>query len=530
MPTLLLALVTLGAAGPSLQRVELPVIKRADALVIVLDLSASMLAADVQPSRVQRARQKILDLLDTREEGVTGLVVFAGDAHIVTPLTDDTRTIANLMPALSPAIMPLPGADAASAVALASELLLTAGAQGGHILLMTDGLPGFESNRVRSALDDSGASLAILGIGTTTGAPIPLPNGGFLKDNAGEIVIPALERDQLATVAQELEAPYEEVRLDEQDIEALTQRDVLATEGELDLDRQTDAWQDQGFWLAALVALLLLPAFRKGVVASIALVLLTHAPPPEAAGWDDLWLTPDQQGARHLSAGEASDAARAFADPNWRGIAEYEAGSYDQAAKSFAGKTTADNLYNLGNSLALQGDLRGSLSAYEESLSLAPDAEDAIANRDFIQSLLDQQEQQQDQENQEGDQSEEDNDSDSQGDNSSDSSDQREQEQSDGENSDESDSGQSDQSESEQEQGQQDPTMADAQEMNTEALEAATQEQMAKFDEALEEQQALEQWLRRVPDDPGGLLRRKFRYQTMQRLRKGEEPDESIRW
>ena len=76
IPTLLLALVTLGAAGPSLQRVELPVIKRADALVIVLDLSASMLAADVQPSRVQRARQKILDLLDTRQEGVTGLVVF----------------------------------------------------------------------------------------------------------------------------------------------------------------------------------------------------------------------------------------------------------------------------------------------------------------------------------------------------------------------------------------------------------------------------------------------------------------------
>lgn len=532
MPTLLLALVTLGAAGPSLQRVELPVIKRADALVIVLDLSASMLAADVQPSRVQRARQKILDLLDTRDEGVTGLVVFAGDAHVVTPLTDDTRTIANLMPALSPAIMPLPGADAASAIELAAELLMTAGAQGGHILLMTDGLPGFESNRVRSALDDSGASLAILGIGTTTGAPIPLPNGGFLKDNSGEIVIPALERDHLAAVAQELDAPYEEVRLDEQDIEALTQRGALATEGELDLDRQTDAWQDQGFWLAALVALLLLPAFRKGVVASIALVLLTHAPPPEAAGWDDLWLTPDQQGARHLSAGEASDAARAFSDPNWRGVAEYEAGSYDQAAKSFASETTSNNLYNLGNSLALKGDLRGSLSAYEESLSLAPEAEDAIANRDFIQSLLDQQEQQQDQENQEGDQSQEDNDSESQDDNSSDSSDQRERGQSDGENSDESDSGQSDQSDSEQEQeqGQQDPTTAGAQEMNTEALEAATQEQMAKFDEALEEQQALEQWLRRVPDDPGGLLRRKFRYQTMQRLRKGEEPDESIRW
>ena len=478
----------------------------------------------------------MLDLLETREEGVTGLVVYAGDAHVVTPLTDDTRTIAHLMPALSPAIMPLPGADATSAIELASELLMTAGAQGGHILLMTDGLPGFDTDRTQSALDDSGASLGILGIGTETGAPIPLPNGGFLKDNDGEIVIPALNRNELSGYAADLGAPYEEVALDESDIESLTRRDVLATEGELDLDRQTDAWQDQGFWLAALVALLMLPAFRKGVVASIALMLVLHSPPPEAADWNDLWLTPDQQGARHLAAGEASEAATAFTDPNWRGVAEYQAGSYDRAAQNFAGETTADNLYNLGNALALQGDLRGALSAYEESLNLEPDAEDAIANRDFIQSLLDQDEQQQDQEsdqqNQEGDQSEEDNQSESQGDNNSESSDQGEQEQSEGDNSDESDSGQSDQSQSDQEQqqGQQDPTMADAQDLNAEALEAATQEQMAKFDEALEEQQALEQWLRRVPDDPGGLLRRKFRYQTMQRLREGEEPDESIRW
>ena len=376
---------------------ELPVIKRADALVIVLDLSASMLAADIQPSRVQRARQKILDLLETRQEGVTGLVVFAGDAHVVTPLTDDTRTIANLMPALSPAIMPLPGADATSAVELASELLMTAGAQGGHILLMTDGLPGFETDRAQSALDDSGASLGILGIGTETGAPIPLPNGGFLKDNDGEIVIPALNRNELSEFAADVGAPYEEITLDESDIESLTRRDVLATEGELDLDRQTDAWQDQGFWLAALVALLMLPAFRKGVVASVAFMLILHAPPPEAADWDDLWLTPDQQGARHLAAGEASEAAIAFTDPSWRGIAEYQAGSYDQAAQNFAGETSADNLYNLGNALALQGDLRGALSAYEESLNLEPDAEDAIANRDFIQSLLDQDEQEQDQ-------------------------------------------------------------------------------------------------------------------------------------
>ena len=533
IPTFLLALIILAAAGPSLQRVELPVIKRADALVIVLDMSASMLAADVQPSRIQRARQKVLDLLETRNEGVTGLVVFAGDAHVVTPLTDDTRTIANLMPALSPTMMPLPGANAASAIQMAADLLITAGAQGGQILLMTDGLPSFDTGAIKTTLEDSGATLAILAIGTPSGAPIPLPNGGFLKDDAGEIVIPALDRGGINAIASELGAAYREITLDEADIEALTERDLLVTEGELDLDRQTDAWQDQGYWLAALVALLLLPAFRKGVVAGITLLLTFHSPPPQAAEWQDLWLTPDQQGARQLANDLPAEAAATFNDPAWRGVAAYQAGTYDRAAQSFASEQTADSLYNLGNALALQGDLQGALAAYEKSLAQLPDAEDAIANRDFIQSLLDQQEQ--DPQDQQGDeQNQEDNSSQSEGDSESDnqeqsdSSDSEQSEQEPGDQSNnESGGGEEEQSSEEQ---QQDPALADNKELDQEALDAATQEQMAKFDEALEEQQALEQWLRRVPDDPGGLLRRKFRYQTMQRLREGEEPDESIRW
>ena len=533
IPTFLLALIILAAAGPSLQRVELPVIKRADALVIVLDMSASMLAADVQPSRIQRARQKVLDLLETRNEGVTGLVVFAGDAHVVTPLTDDTRTIANLMPALSPTMMPLPGANAASAIQMAADLLITAGAQGGQILLMTDGLPSFDTGAIKTTLEDSGATLAILAIGTPSGAPIPLPNGGFLKDDAGEIVIPALDRGGINAIASELGAAYREITLDEADIEALTERDLLVTEGELDLDRQTDAWQDQGYWLAALVALLLLPAFRKGAVAGITLLLTFHSPPPQAAEWQDLWLTPDQQGARQLANDLPAEAAATFNDPAWRGVAAYQAGTYDRAAQSFASEQTADSLYNLGNALALQGDLQGALAAYEKSLAQLPDAEDAIANRDFIQSLLDQQEQ--DPQDQQGDeQNQEDNSSQSEGDSESDNqeqSDSRDSEQSEQEPGDQSnnESGGGEEEQSSEEQ-QQDPALADNKELDQEALDAATQEQMAKFDEALEEQQALEQWLRRVPDDPGGLLRRKFRYQTMQRLREGEEPDESIRW
>jgi Ca-activated chloride channel family protein len=534
MPILLLSLIVLAASGPSLRQVELPVIKRADALVLVLDLSASMLAADVQPSRIRRARQKILDLLELRVEGVTGLVVFAGDAHVVTPLTDDARTIANLMPALSPNIMPLPGANATSGIEAAANLLITAGAQGGQILLMTDGLPGFDTVRAKNALESSGAALAVMAIGTKAGAPIPLPNGGFLKDDAGEIVIPTLDRRAIDQIASTLNAPVEQISLDERDIKSLTRRNNLAAQGELDLARQTDAWQDQGFWLAALVALLLLPAFRKGALVSLLLLVVMQSETSQAAEWEDLWLTPDQQGAQRLAAGDASGAAERFDQSPWRGMAEFEAGAYDRAAGSFASEPSADGLFNQGNALAMQGDLRGAINAYERSLSLQPNAEDAVANRDFIQSLLDQQEDQEQEEEQEGEeQSQQDEQSEQNDASDSDSG-------GDGESSDQQDDSQqagdgqrdeaNDQEESEPQTGDQDPNIADRDQQAADQLEAATQEQMAKFDEALEEQQALEQWLRRVPDDPGGLLRRKFRYQTMQRLREGDKPDESIRW
>ena len=149
----------------------------------------------------------------------------------MTPLTDDTRTIANLMPALSPAIMPLPGANATSGIEMASELLRTAGAQGGQILLMTDGLPAFDTDMAQRAGRQRRVFVYSRNWHPVGRTGIPLPNGGFLKDGAGEIVIPALEASDMRAVADALDAPYREVTLDEADIVALTERDLLASEG-----------------------------------------------------------------------------------------------------------------------------------------------------------------------------------------------------------------------------------------------------------------------------------------------------------
>ena len=544
---LLLAIAVFAAAGPSTQKVDVPVFQRADALVIVLDLSASMAAADTQPSRIRRARQKILDLLSTRNEGVTGMVVYAGDAHVVAPLTDDRRTIENLLPALDPAIMPLPGSNPNDALLSAVGLLTAAGVANGHIVLVTDGMPKFDPDDVRTALEGANASVSILGMGTAAGAPIPRVDGGFIRNESGEIVVASLASDELEGFAQQLGGLYANVTLDNSDLDRVLLAPNSSDGSEIQLDRKTDTWLDQGNWLAMLLALACLPLFRRGVLAVLLLLPLLHSEQSFAQEASQWWQTRDQQGASALANGDATAAAELFENSAWRGTAHYQTENWLEAANSFGQINDADNLYNQGNALAKAGEFQKAIDAYNASLELEPDAEDALRNKALVEQLLQQQESQQS--NQDGDSDENQSSSENQEESADDSQTNQSGDQSENEDGSESSQNQSDsegtgqddgnpeqQPEGEQEGAQQpgtDDNSTDSEAMSDSVeneLDAQTQAQLSKFDEALEEQQALEQWLRRVPDDPGGLLRRKFRYESIQRLRKGEEPDEDIRW
>ncbi|MGB0764070.1 MAG: VWA domain-containing protein, partial [Luminiphilus sp.] len=371
-----LALAVLAIAGPSFSKIDVPVFQRADALVIVLDLSASMAAADIQPSRVQRAKQKIMDLLAERDEGVTGLVVYAGDAHVVAPLTDDRRTIENLLTALSPDIMPLPGSNPTEALERALSLLQTAGAASGQILLMTDGMPKFEPALIADQLD-AAIDIAILGIGTGTGAPIPRSDGGFLRNDNGDIVIPGLDAAALQAHATALGGRFSRISLDNSDIDSLLTIPGSMDSGEIALDRETDAWLDQGNWIALLLALVLLPLFRRGAMAALLIMPLMTPGTARAQTLDFLWQTPDQQAATVLEAGDPATAATLFENPAWRGTANYGAGNWNDAAEDFKETDDPDNWYNQGNALAKAGDLQGALEAYDRTLAAQPDAEDA---------------------------------------------------------------------------------------------------------------------------------------------------------
>ena len=533
---------SLALAGPVWEKLPQPVQKREDALVIVLDLSLSMFAPDHSPSRVDLAKRKLRDILALRGEGQTALVVYAGDAHTVTPLTDDVVTIEALVPSLNPNIMPLFGSDPVSALEIAIDLLKNTDGGSGKILLMTDGIAGYdEEQTIADLLDGSGNELLVMGIGTEEGAPIRTNDGNFLTDERGTIIVPKLNKNLLSSLANRVDGRYHDIQLADSDLAyLLSDLNPLDDEALSDVEEEFDVWYEAGPWLLLLVLPLAAFAFRRGWLLVLPLLVATSVltpvqplmaaefgptvdiqinedgfplPSEAEAGfswsetWRNLWQTPDQRGAEAMGESQYGEAARLFESPDWRGAASYRGGNYEAAIASFAANPTADGHYNRGNALALSGNYAEAITAYNIALGLDDTHAEALQNKEIVEQLL------QEQEAEEGEQDEGDNeDSDSQQ-NSESESDQQE------ENSEQQDqeSQEGDQEQQEQDQQQQDtPEEQESSESNSEQNTASETE-----NQEFEEQQALEQWLRRIDDDPGELLRRKFRYQYRKRQLEG---------
>ena len=533
---------SLALAGPVWEKLPQPVQKREDALVIVLDLSLSMFAPDHSPSRVDLAKRKLRDILALRGEGQTALVVYAGDAHTVTPLTDDVVTIEALVPSLNPNIMPLFGSDPVSALEIAIDLLKNTDGGSGKILLMTDGIAGYdEEQTIADLLDRSGNELLVMGIGTEEGAPIRTNDGNFLTDERGTIIVPKLNKNLLSSLANRVGGRYHDIQLADSDLAyLLSDLNPLDDEALSDVEEEFDVWYEAGPWLLLLVLPLAAFAFRRGWLLVLPLLVATSVltpvqplmaaefgptvdiqinedgfplPSEAEAGfswsetWRNLWQTPDQRGAEAMGESQYGEAARLFESPDWRGAASYRGGNYEAAISSFAANPTADGHYNRGNALALSGNYAEAITAYNIALGLDDTHAEALQNKEIVEQLL------QEQEAEEGEQDEGDNeDSDSQQ-NSESESDQQE------ENSEQQDqeSQEGDQEQQEQDQQQQDtPEEQESSESNSEQNTASETE-----NQEFEEQQALEQWLRRIDDDPGELLRRKFRYQYRKRQLEG---------
>ncbi|AYC33491.1 VWA domain-containing protein [Pseudomonas cavernae] len=502
-------LVLLALLGPSWQRAETASQKRADPLVVLLELTPEMLAGDAPPTRLEQARRKLLDLLEARRDGQTAIVVYAGSAHTLVPLSDDLATSRNLLEALKPSIMPVPGHRADLAVAKAIKLL-EQGAQGeGQLLLIGSSLDEAERQGIRQALKRHSLPLHILGIGTAQGAPIAEDDGGFLKDAQGAILLPRLDSASLKRFATKLDGHYASARLDDSDLRSLG---LLADAQSLRNGEETRlaAWADQGHWLLLPLLLLAACAGRRGWLFGLPLLLLVHTQPSYALEFDDLWLRADQQGQRLLAAQRPAEAAQQFQSPQWQGLALYQAGDYAGAASRFAQGDSANDHYNRGNALAKSGELEAALDAYEQALQRQPELQPALKNKALVEQLLRQQQERQSEQPTPPA--------------GEDASEQAQQGQ-DGENQEpapESASSQQQPGDSPEQQvsgpagqvteaGQAQSGQAEAQDNSLPA--------QANAEEALdgEKRQAMEQWLRQIPDEPGELLRRKFLYEQQQR-------------
>jgi len=517
----------LALAGPAWQRVEQPVFRSDQALVIALDLSRSMDASDVAPSRLLRARLKILDMLERRASGQTALVVYSANAFTVTPLTTDTDTIAALVSSLSTDIMPSRGSYPVAAIYKAKRLLEQAGAGLGEVLLITDGSSSPAAERAARDLLKSGYTLSVLAVGTREGAPIPRLSGGFVTDQSGRIAVPKLEERSLRKLAQAGGGRFAILSTDNRDLDFLLSGEAGQRGARTD-SLATDQWREEGPWLLLLLLPMAAVAFRRGWVLLIALAILPMSGPVQATVWDDLWLTKDQQAQKKLEEGAAADAIDLFESPEWRAVAQYRAHDYAVSAEAFSAHDDTRSLYNLGNALARQGELEAAADTYEQVLQIDPDNSDAEYNRDLLQQMLEQQESEQGDEQESSDQEGEGEQSESDG--------QSDQENSDGSQS-ESDSQAGDDSQRDDQESSQEDLEALQEELRRAAEEAQqneklsqpqlTEEELAALLHEQEQQQAMEQWLRRIPNDPGGLLRRKFRYQYQ---KSGKDQDGNNTW
>lgn len=499
-------LACLALLGPSWQQAEQPNLTRADPLVVLLDTTPAMLAADVRPSRLEQAKHEILDLLQNRQDAQTAVVAFAGSAHTLVPLTNDIATTKNLLDVLQPELMPEPGHRADLAVAHGIDLLAQGGHERGRLLLIGSQLDERERSAITALLEGSSVQLLILGIGTEQGAPIAREDGSFIKDDNGAILIPRLDDSGLRRFATEIGGRYQQARLDESDLRALG---LLTRTGEIVTRNDTtrlSAWLDQGHWLLLPLLLLAACAGRRGWLFCLPLIVFMPQP-ASASGMQYLWSRPDQQGMRLLESERPAEAAERFENPQWRGYALYQADDFAGAAEQFGKGDTAADHYNRGNALARNDELEAAIEAYDQALALDPELEPAQRNKATVEEILRQRQQQAQQEQTPDDQTAQDEPSDTE-----------QKPSTSGSAATRSDAGESAEADEPSGDGENAGATLDASPEpieQSETDESLTQSQEGSLDP--EQDQAMDQWLRKIPDNPGELLRRKFLYEQRKR-------------
>lgn len=504
-------------SGPAWDRGEAADFESLDATVVVLDLSQSMNSNDLLPSRLERARYKSIELIESEDYRATGLVVFAGSAFDVVPVSDDTATLTHLIQSLQTTMMPVQGSRASLGIERARQLLGRSGYQTGSVVLITDGADSAAIQAARN-LRDSGYSLSVIAVGTESGAPILSPNGDFVRDKTGTAVVAGVDFSELSRLAAAGGGKFSKVTEDVSLISAQWS-DFAVDDSPAGDSASATRWKDRGPYFLLILLPLAALLYRRGWLFTVAVFVAIPAQPSFAFEWADLWLRSDQRAAAAVRT-ERFDEPVLSRHPNWNGIAFYRRGEFDRAIIEFSVSNDAVSMFNKGNALARSGDLVEAVEQYEDSLQIDPEFADAQFNLDIVRRLLRQQ-QQSGESNQVGNQKQ--NGNQKEVDTEDGAMDDMAKRKEDGDGQQRQDEGDLSRRSGQQALGGEDPkadeTLSEPNGPNEQiALRSASKEEL---------DQVMEQWIRKIPDDPGGLLRRKFHYEYLLR---GESRAEGQPW
>ena len=354
----------LAMAGPAWKKVEVPGQQLETPVVVLLEMSQSMLTDDIQPNRLERAKFKLNDFFDEDPGARMALIGFAGTAHTIVPLTRDYEIIRSHIDGLTPSVMPEPGNNLNEALTLADSVMSVTTAPGTIVLLT----------------DDPSEEL------------LPLIEPYIQYSQHRMMVLPFRTAD-LNQQGSRLNGPDRvtiySITLDNSDVERMAEVIREKLEFTEDPEEKQDQWRDAGWILAYPLALVILLWFRRGLV--LFSVLVVFASCDTSTTYKDLWYTRDYQGQKLSDEGEYQQAAITYTDPLRQGVAYYKAGNYAQAVQSFAKDTTANGAYNKGLAYAEMGDLRSAQAAFEQAIELDPELQSAVENQQKVTSILQEQ-------------------------------------------------------------------------------------------------------------------------------------------
>ena len=383
---LFLSLATLGLAGPTWEKIERPGEKTEAVLLVLLDMSNSMLAEDIQPNRLERSKLKLEDFFNAKPKSKIGLVAYAGSAHSVVPFSKDYKTINRQLEALRPDIMPIQGSDLNAALDLADSLLQPIIAPS-TILIITDNIPSSLISRVAQSAVSS--HIEIMAISTPGGGVIPYRNR-TLRDTEGQEVITQLDIATLDQLSEIENVNSITVTLDNSDVEILAVRTRQNLEFEIDKENQEDQWRDFGYFLVFPLLFFSLLSFRRGwKVQWLWLILFYYSCNQNRdSELSELFFTKDQQAQRYLKNGDSLKAAVTFKSGNQKGFLYYQMGDLEKAAQAYSEDVSAEGFYNLGVVYYKMGDYESAKQAFNSALEINPNMKFAIENLDKTTAAL----------------------------------------------------------------------------------------------------------------------------------------------